>query len=182
MAWISKLFSARYVWRPFTVSTFITVGNAHQSFARLLDAVTCILPDLPQPVVVQHGYTPFQSQHAECFPFVDADRFALEVARAEVLIMHAGAGSVIHALAAGKMPVVAPRLACYGEHVNNHQQEFARELAKLGRIILIEDMADLQAAIAEAGAQQLISHNKQAPPELVRLIADELAICAGRVG
>lgn len=163
------------------MSTFITVGNAHQSFARLLDAVLPILSGLPQPVVVQHGYTPFQSQHAEHFPFVDADRFALEVARADVLIMHAGAGSVIHALAAGKTPVVAPRLACYGEHVNNHQQEFARELAKLGRIILIEDMAGLQVAIAEAGAKELNSRDKSMQPELVRFIADELANCAARI-
>ncbi len=159
------------------MSTFITVGNAHQSFARLLDAVTPILSSLPQPVVIQHGHTPFPSERAESFAFVDAERFALEVARAEVLIMHAGAGSVIHALGARKVPVIAPRLARYGEHVNNHQLEFARELANMQRIVLLEDMTCLEAAIAEARMKQLERRDKQGEPELLRFIAEELSAC-----
>lgn len=160
------------------MSTFITLGNAHQSFARLLNAVAPLLSSLPQPVVIQYGYTQFQSEQAESFAFVEAERFALEVARAEVLIMHAGAGSVIHALGAGKVPIVAPRLAVYGEHVNNHQLEFARELAKMERIVLLEDMTRLQEAVADARAKQLKGRDKHVEPKLVRLIAEELSACA----
>jgi hypothetical protein len=36
------------------MSTFVSVGNATQSFSRLLDAVIDIAPTLPQPVIFQY--------------------------------------------------------------------------------------------------------------------------------
>lgn len=163
------------------MSTFVSLGNAHQPFIRLLEAVAHLAPTLPQPVVVQHGYTPFQGKDCEAMPFVDMARFEREVERAELLILHAGAGSVIHALRAGKVPVVAPRLARHGEHVNDHQLEFARELAKAGRIVMLEDMSLLAQAVAEARARQQAAREKQTEPALLRLIAEELAACAAQL-
>ncbi|MHB1233709.1 MAG: glycosyltransferase [Burkholderiales bacterium] len=162
------------------MSTFVSLGNAHQPFARLLEAVARLAPALPQPVVVQHGYTPFQGEGCEMMPFADMARFEQEVERAELLILHAGAGSVIHALRAGKVPVVAPRLARHGEHVNDHQLEFARELAKAGRIVILEDMSQLAQVVTEARARQQVAQEKPPAPAMLRLIAEELAACAAR--
>lgn len=163
------------------MSTFVSLGNAHQPFIRLLEAVAHLAPTLPQPVVVQYGYTPFQDEGCEAIAFVDMARFECEVERAELLILHAGAGSVIHALRAGKVPVVAPRLARHGEHVNDHQLEFARELAKAGRIVMLEDVSLLAQAVTEARARQQAAQEKQAEPALLRLIAEELASCAAQL-
>lgn len=107
-------------------------------------------PALPQPVVVQYGNTPFVCEACESHAFVDMPTFERLMATAEVLILHAGAGSVLNAIRAGRIPVIVPRRAALGEHVNDHQVEFARQLATEGRIFLVEDVADLEGAVAKA--------------------------------
>ncbi|MFH1635548.1 MAG: hypothetical protein ABIG63_16275, partial [Chloroflexota bacterium] len=74
--------------------TFVSVGNATQPFNRLLDQVLRIASTLPQPVVVQHGSSTFRG--AGCIPrqFMEMEEFGQFVSEAELLILHAGAGSV----------------------------------------------------------------------------------------
>ena len=52
------------------VSTFVSVGNATQPFARLLDGVAAIARELPQPVFVQSGSTPFHATAAQAAPWL----------------------------------------------------------------------------------------------------------------
>jgi UDP-N-acetylglucosamine transferase subunit ALG13 len=160
------------------LSTFVSVGNAHQPFTRLIRAVTAIAHALPQPVVVQHGHTPFDSFECGGVTFFDILAFESAVSEAEVLILHAGAGSVIHALGAGKAPVVMARRAAFGEHVDDHQVEFARELALTGRVVVVEHSADLKAAIKRA--RTLPATGARSAPPVVEMIAAILADAAGK--
>ena len=82
------------------------------------------------------------------------DEFEHLVERADLLIIHAGAGSVIHAAHAGKVPVVIPRRQELGEHVDNHQLEFVQELEKTGKIVAVYDCGQLLQAIADAQSRQ----------------------------
>jgi len=132
------------------VSTFVAVGNATQSFGRMLNAVSALLPRLPQPVIVQHGNTSFQGDGCIPRPFIEMTEYNRCITEAGLVILHAGAGSVIHAIRAGKVPVVIPRLANHGEHVDDHQLEFARALSRAGKIVLAEEPRDLFSAVAEA--------------------------------
>ncbi|MGH6822382.1 MAG: glycosyltransferase [Methylocella sp.] len=160
------------------MSTFVSVGNAHQPFTRLIHAVTSIAHALPQPVVVQHGYTPFDSIECRGVRFLDMPAFESAVSEAEVLVLHAGAGCVIHALGAGKAPVVMARRAEFGEHVDNHQVEFARELALTGRVVVAEHIAELKAAIERA--RTLPATVARSEPTVVELVAAILADAAGK--
>ena len=137
------------------MSTFVSVGNATQPFRRLLDAACAVAARLPQPVTIQHGAaTAFRCATCETTAFLDMEAYGRRVSEASLLILHAGAGSVIHAIRAGKVPVVMPRRARFGEHIDDHQVEFARELERLGRIVLCDDAAQLDAAAACALARQ----------------------------
>lgn len=137
------------------MSTFVSVGNATQPFRRLLDAVCELAPNLPQPVFVQQGAAQdFSCPHCGGIAFMDMQAFEQQVAAAELLILHAGAGSVIHAVRAGKVPVVMPRRGRSGEHVDDHQLEFARELAATGKVVVAYDAATLAQAVAEALQRQ----------------------------
>lgn len=136
------------------MSTFVSVGNAKQPFTRLLDGILRILPSLPKPVVVQHGHTPFFAKDCVAYPFVGEAEFGRHVAEAELVILHGGAGSVIHAVHAGKIPVVMARRGKYGEHVDDHQVEFVSALAVSGKVILAKEPEDLNAAVEDAKKQQ----------------------------
>ena len=54
------------------------------------------------------------------------------VAEADVVVAHAGTGAALTAIEAGKVPVLVPRLARYGEHVDDHQLQIAAELSRRG--------------------------------------------------
>ena len=50
-------------------------------------------------------------------------------------LIYGGPASFIMPLQVGKVPVVVPRQKKYGEHVNDHQLEFAQEVEKRKKIL-----------------------------------------------
>lgn len=175
---------ARDIWRPAAVSTFVSVGNATQPFTRLVRAVAAIQDSLPQPVFVQFGVVP-QSDRAslEGCDFLEMDEFERRIVRAELLILHAGAGSVIHAIRAGKVPVVMARSAGLGEHVDDHQQHFAAALQSAGKVVVAEGPSSLAAATQEALHRQRVHAYAPRPqPALVNLVRGVLLDCAKTQG
>lgn len=60
------------------------------------------------------------------------------------ILTSGGPASFIMPLQIGKTPIVVPRQHQFNEHVNDHQVEFARNVAKrMGTIIDVEDIETL---------------------------------------
>ena len=156
------------------MTTFVTVGNATQPFKRFLNGVAKIIAALPQPVIVQHGSTPFSFHGCKTVNFMEMEQFGRLVETAELLIMHGGAGSIIHAVQSGKIPVVMPRRAKYQEIVDDHQVELAQALSETGKVVLAMEPVDLEPAIADALTRQSTFHSPPTPPKLVNLISETL--------
>lgn len=55
--------------------------------------------------------------------------------RADVVVAHAGTGSALAALDAGRCPVLIPRERAHGEHIDDHQRQIAAELELRGLAI-----------------------------------------------
>ena len=155
------------------MSTFVTVGSATQAFDRLLQAVSLISAELPRPIVVQRGPSIVSHRDWESQPFISMDEFERQIQQSSLLIMHAGAGSVIHAIRAGRLPIVMPRRAVDGEHIDDHQHEFATALASTGHVLLARDTAELRSAVHAALAAP--GRRAAAPTQLVQHIRDVLA-------
>jgi UDP-N-acetylglucosamine transferase subunit ALG13 len=68
------------------------------------------------------------------------------------VISHGGVGTIMTALGAGKRPVVIPRLAKFGEHVDDHQLQLARAFADRQLVVVVEDAALIADAIDRARA------------------------------
>lgn len=156
----------------------MSVGNATQAFDRLLDAVVAVVERLPQPVLVQYGTNRFSCVTCTGVAFMDMNHFVQKVQTASLLILHAGAGSVLHAIQAGKVPVIVPRRAGFGEHVDDHQIEFARQLGTAGLAVVVEDIADLMQAVEKACAMQVSAPDSRPQPPLVEIVAEILDRCA----
>ena len=154
------------------MSTFVTVGTARQSFARLLDAVAVLECRLPQPVVVQSGHTQFRSDVLNVVPFMSGEEYEIAVLHADLVITHAGGGSVLQALRVGHLPVIVPRLPEFGEIVDDHQAVWGKVLASTGRVVLVENVADLGNAIAQAGRRWAPECEE---PTLVKLVAKAIS-------
>jgi UDP-N-acetylglucosamine transferase subunit ALG13 len=133
---------------------FVTVGNAKQSFHRLLDAVNELATIGffgSEQVVAQNGHSIFTNSHLTCKPFLSEMEFKNHIEEATLVISHGG-GTPLHVVLLGRVPVVMPRLKKYKEHVNNHQLEFVRVLVREGWAIPAWEPADLGEAIRKAKA------------------------------
>jgi UDP-N-acetylglucosamine transferase subunit ALG13 len=163
------------------MSTFVTVGNANQPFRRLLDMVCTHRKLLPKPIIVQAGNNDFECNDCKVVDFMTMEEFEDSVASAELVIMHAGAGSVLTALRKGKHPVVMARTRQYGEHVNDHQSEFVAQLLAAGLpvnpVSAPEEFAD---AVAAATDEERYSGDSKHERRLLDLVSDELAGLAGK--
>jgi UDP-N-acetylglucosamine transferase subunit ALG13 len=131
------------------MTTFVSIGNAHQSFERLLNGVIENIDILPCPVTVQCGHTLFEDTRCVYSSFFSLEQYNRFIEDAEILILHAGAGSIIKALRAGKRPIVVPRRKRYNEHVNDHQLDLAVTLSRMDKIELVLETSDLKRAIRD---------------------------------
>jgi UDP-N-acetylglucosamine transferase subunit ALG13 len=126
---------------------FATVGTHAQPFGRFLDA----LAGLGGDVVVQYGHNAPPAGVREAVAFMPFDVLNAHMREADVVVTHAGVGSVLCAREAGHVPVVVPRLHRFGEHVDDHQLELVAALGADGHVVPVTDIAGLTAAVEKAG-------------------------------
>lgn len=135
----------------------VTVGM-ERPFRRLIERALAVLPK-DVDVLWQTGPTPVQDLPIAARPFVAAAELDAAMAEADLVIAHAGCGSAIAALRAGRLPVLVPRDPAHGEVVDKHQHEIARFLEAqqlaLGRSPERLSTADLEHAAARAVVRRL---------------------------
>lgn len=127
------------------------VGTHEQQFNRLVAAVDALQTD--EPRVTQYGHSTTIPQHGTARDFIPFDEVERLIGEARIVIAHAGTGTVMHALSLGKVPVVVPRLAQFGEHVDDHQLELVESLNELGLIVACTPNDNLADKIVEAASK-----------------------------
>ncbi|WP_423494739.1 glycosyltransferase [Microbacterium esteraromaticum] len=111
---------------------FVTLGTIRPyRFDRLVDAVLSIV-EPGDHIVWQLGGTSREDLPGESHVDLSPERLRREVERADVVITHAGIGTILDVLDAGKVPLLAPRMADHGEHVDAHQADITRVLTESG--------------------------------------------------
>lgn len=135
---------------------FITLGSQKMQFNRLLKEVDRLVETgaLKDEIFAQTGASDYVPKHYAFKDFIDRDEFAAKTAACNIFITHAGTGAIIGAVKKGKKVVAMPRLAKYGEHVDDHQMELITAFDKLGIIEPCYDEKDLGTAIERARTGQ----------------------------
>lgn len=128
---------------------FITLGSQKFQFNRLLQAVDRLVGDgiITEPVFAQTGYSNYKPEHYEFAAFLDQDEFSREMDGAEIVITHGGTGAIIGAVKKGKKVIAVPRLAKYGEHVDNHQLQIVGQFNALGLICACDNTENIGDAL-----------------------------------
>jgi UDP-N-acetylglucosamine--N-acetylmuramyl-(pentapeptide) pyrophosphoryl-undecaprenol N-acetylglucosamine transferase len=142
----------------------VTLGTMPgHGFGRLISAVKRIAPDGAE-IFWQTGSTDAAAFGVPGRETVPAGELSAEMSQADVVIAHAGVGSALAALEVGKCPVLVPRSAARGEHVDDHQTQIANELADRG-LAIIGDADDLRLEdLQRASEIQIWRQVTEAPP------------------
>ena len=116
---------------------FVTLGTQDKSFTRMLDIIDKAIVNgiIKDKVIVQSGYTKYDSKNMEIFDYIDSDRFLEIIKSSDVLITHAGVGNIFTGLENNKKVMAIPRLSKYKEHNNDHQLDIVNKFSEEGYIL-----------------------------------------------
>ena len=129
---------------------FVTVGTHEQPFDRLIQKIDELKRNgiVNEEVIIQTGYSTYEPKYCQWSKLLPYEQMVENVAKARIVVTHGGPASFIMPLQLGKIPVVVPRQSQYGEHVNDHQLEFARAMQqRQGNILVAERMEQLEAIL-----------------------------------
>ena len=133
---------------------FVTTGSRSFPFDRLVNAVDnanleSVSPD-GADVFVQTGSGSYVPKHVAWTDFLSRDEFERRMEEADLVITHGGTGAIIGAITREKRVVAVPRLAEFGEAVDNHQVELVCQFEKMGLIKACLDLERLSDVVSEA--------------------------------
>lgn len=154
---------------------FVTVGTHEQPFDRLLKCIDKMVENgkISEEVIIQKGYTDYEPIHCKSYKLIGYNEMQKYIKEARIVITHGGPASFIAPLSIGKIPIVVPRQLKYKEHVNDHQLEFAKQVEKRKKnIIVAENDQEIEDAIVNYDIKikklnnNLNSNNKQFVEEM----------------
>lgn len=128
---------------------FLTIGS-QEPFDRLICAMDKLAPQLNMLVVAQAFHYRRPVVNMQSFDFIAPLEFRNFFTKADVIVAHAGMGTIITALELRKPIIVMPRLFKYGETRNDHQLASAKKLEELAFVKVAYEEYDLKSKIQEA--------------------------------
>lgn len=146
---------------------FVTVG-AQMPFDRLIATIDRWAGAAGRrDVFAQIGETDLVPEHLTWAARLDPIEFREKIDAAELVISHAGMGSILTALEHNRPILVFPRRGALRETRNDHQVATAEWLAGQGRVAVALDEAELTRKLEALD-------EFQAPGEIQRWASDEL--------
>ncbi|SCL19376.1 glycosyltransferase [Micromonospora inyonensis] len=140
----------------------VTLGTQKFGFPRLLERLTRIIPASAE-VLWQVGSTRIPRMPADARPQVPFAEMQQAMREADVVVTHAGVGSALTALRAGQRAIYVPRRRRYGEHVDDHQVEMARELDRR-ELVLAREADQVSEADLLLATRWTVSARKEVEP------------------
>ena len=130
---------------------FVTVGSIHP-FDRLISAVDEWVEEtqFAGDVLAQFGNSSFQAKSIETTRSLSPNDYSKIFSESDLIVGHAGMGTMITALDLGKPIIVMPRSAALGEHDNDHQFATVQHFQRGEWIQIAEDEAQLKSLLTAA--------------------------------
>jgi UDP-N-acetylglucosamine transferase subunit ALG13 len=156
---------------------FVTIGSLFP-FDRMVKLMDEMAPTMPQETffaqIGEGGYQPVNIPFAA---MLTRGEFMEKVRSADLIVAHAGMGSVITAMESNKPIILLPRVLEWGEHTTDHQIATARWLEGRPGIHVCMQGDDLRAMIQKvrSGKDMAGTMQRTAPEPFVRKIRDFIA-------
>lgn len=136
---------------------FVCIGSRDYQFDRLLKALDELVSsgEITDELFAQIGQSQYEPKHYPWERYLDSDSFRKCQQEADLIITHAGVGTLLSSLKMGKTVIAVPRYAALGEHIDDHQLQVAEALSGEGYVYQVTDIADLGSTVAFAKKKPL---------------------------
>ena len=136
---------------------FVSLGTQDKPFNRIIDYVISLKENLKEikseKIIIQLGQTKLFKLDIEriksleniiIYDMLKPEKMKDIIKDADIIITHAGVGTIMECLEMGKEIIVVPRKVENLEHVNNHQEEIAFEMEKKGFLTKVDTYEELE--------------------------------------
>ena len=128
---------------------FVTLGSQKFQFNRMLIEIDKLIENgkITDEVFAQTGASDYKPKNFKYKDFLTQDEFKEYMKNANLVITHAGTGAIVTALKNDKLVIAIPRLAKFGEHVDDHQIQLIDEFKELNFIEPVYEIEQLESAL-----------------------------------
>ena len=140
---------------------FVSLGTQDKPFNRIIDYVISLKENLKElqgeKIIIQLGQTKLLKSDNEriknlenitIYDMLKPEKMKDIIKDSDIIITHAGVGTIMECLEMGKEIIVVPRKVENLEHVNNHQEEIAFEMEKKGFLTKVDTYEELENKIS----------------------------------
>ncbi len=140
---------------------FATVGTQlpFERLMRALDDWAGMHPE--RPVVMQLSDSDYRPRHCQFVAYTRPAEWEQYFNEADLVVSHAGMGTILKSLELGKPLIMMPRLAALGEHRNDHQMATSARFDGYSNIRIVNDSIELTAALNDPPAATLPVDSKE---------------------
>ena len=130
------------------MKVLVTIGSmVEKKFTRLFKIIDELCEERVldgSQVIAQVGFDQYQSSNFKCFDMIADEKFKKMIDESDLIIAHAGTGTVVSSLKKGKKVIIFPRMAQYDEHYDDHQLELAELFTKQGYVLQARNKEELK--------------------------------------
>lgn len=139
---------------------FVTTGSQKFQFDRLLKKIDCLIEGnlITDRVYAQIGYSDYKPLYYEFKEFMGREEFEEKMSDCDTVITHGGTGVIIKAVKKGKKVIAVPRLARYGEHVDDHQVQLLKQFDGMNLISACYEIENLGQCVLDLRYRNFASY------------------------
>lgn len=142
------------------IKVFVTTGT-QLPFPRLLDSVNDWAKTNPNTnIIAQTAKSKGNWEHIKTHDFLSPSQYAENASWAEVIIGHAGMGTIITGYEYNKPLILMARLFSQGEHRNDHQIATISKFANVRGIQVVSNTEELISALNSSQHLQPLGADK----------------------
>ena len=128
---------------------FVTLGSQKFQFNRLLIELDKLVGEkkICNDIFAQIGYSDYKPKNYEFKEFLDREQFAEFMDKCDTVITHGGTGAIVGAVKRDKKVIAVPRLAKFGEHVDDHQLQIIDQFTNMNFIVGVKETNEIYEAL-----------------------------------
>ena len=128
---------------------FVTLGSQKFQFNRLLIELDKLVEEkkICNDIFAQIGYSDYKPKNYEFKEFLDREQFAEFMDKCDTVITHGGTGAIVGAVKRDKKVIAVPRLAKFGEHVDDHQLQIIDQFTNMNFIVGVKETNEIYEAL-----------------------------------
>jgi len=156
---------------------FVTIGT-QGPFDRLVKAIDEIAFEMPEiEFIAQTMKGSYKPKNMKSFDFLSPSEFNNYFLKAQLIVSHAGMGTIISALVNEKPIIIVPRLLANKEHRSDHQVATARAFGELEYVNIAYNKTELSNKVKTLVRNPICLHKTGnfASNELIQELKDFIA-------